>query len=147
MKKPSKLTRQWLKRWADKMASKADVQMPFWFIHNAGDEDGTFCFDCGEKRRAQLIKNHKDDKDVLSNLVFLDGGYSMECDSCSHCATCGQLLQYSLTDYGCESEWDHFRENGIDVSSSSVAYHIQRLLYSNKLEGIGKVELTGRLTV
>jgi hypothetical protein len=141
---PKKLERRWLKRWADRMAAQADVQVPHWFVHNAAVEDGTFCFACGEKRRIELRKEHKDAPEILSELEFLDGGYSMECDGCEHCAKCGQLLSYSLTNYGAESEWAHFVENGINLDSTDVAYHVQAILdHGLKLHDLSKVRLRG----
>ena len=148
MTKPKKLTRRWLTRWADKMADKADVEKPHWFIHNAGGEERTYCFDCGEKRRQELIATNQGKPEVLRLLDRLDGGFSTECDSCEHCETCGQLLDYSLTDYGAKSEWDHFQEHGINLSSADCGYHIQTVLQSLAvLRGLANVRLHGRLKV
>jgi hypothetical protein len=143
--KPSRMTRRWLERWADRMAKKADVQDPYWFIHNAGGEQQTFCFECGEKRRMELLKKFRNDPETLRLLDSLDGGWSLDSDSCEHCATCGRLLAYSLTDYGAESEWDHFRESEINLASPEVAYHIQGIILNGlKLTGLSRVKTFGR---
>ena len=145
-KRPAQITRRWLSRWADKLAMKADVEQPYWFIHNAGGEESTFCFQCGEKRRLELIKKHRDDAHTLDLLKMLDGGWTGESDSCEHCHTCGQLLHYSLTDYGAESEWEHYREAGINLGSPEEAYHIQAMLQNGlKLTGLSKVHLRGKI--
>ena len=139
---PKRKTRRWLERWADKLALKADVEQPYWFIHNACGEEGTFCFDCGEKRRAELIASHPGKTPEQLNLHMLDGGWSIECDSCEHCEKCGQLLEYSLTDYGAESEWEHFQEHGISLRDPDTAYHVQAILQNGmKLVGLSKLRV------
>lgn len=61
----------------------------------------------------------------------LDGGYCRENDSCSHCAVCGKLLDYTLTDFGADSELEHFktvkfrRDKPLD---RETAYHLARLI-------------------
>jgi hypothetical protein len=143
--KPAKTSRPWLTRWADRLVARIYVQEPYWFIHNAGGEGGTFCFDCGEERRKELLRKFSHDPETAPLLSRLDGGRAMECDSCEHCDKCGILLAYSLTNCGAESEWDHFLENGIHLASPEVAYHVQAILeHGMKLAGISKVRLIGR---
>jgi hypothetical protein len=61
----------------------------------------------------------------------IDGGYSRETDGCCHCATCGRLLAYTLTDAGAASELAHFktvrfqRDRPLD---RTTAYHLSRLI-------------------
>lgn len=124
------------------MAAKADEKDSYWFIHNAGGEDRTFCFECGEKRRLELIVENKDNPKELDHLGSLDGGFSQESDSCVHCETCGHILSYSLTNYGAESEWDHFLTNGVHIDSPDVGYHILAILdHGMRLKGISKLKL------
>jgi hypothetical protein len=71
----------------------------------------------------------------------IDGGYAHEADGCVHCATCGKLLDYSLTDHGQESELAHFvtvkfrRNKPLD---RETAYHLARMLWGkdNDLQAI-----------
>lgn len=59
-----------------------------------------------------------------------------------HCEKCGQLLDYTLTNYGAESEWEHFLEHGIDASDPDQSYHIEAILnHGMPLRGISKLKL------
>ena len=76
------------------------------------DEGQSYCYECAEKKVAELL--------ALEPLADyrVGGGYGSSGDSTPCCETCQKLLENSLTDYGCESELDHFVENGFDPTSS-----------------------------
>lgn len=103
-----------------------DVEDPYWMFSNAGDEDDTFCYGCGEKRREELLGSHPDEAEDLESL---DGGFPIDSDSCCHCQTCGKTLAFELTDEGIEYELDHFEEYGISVPiPPDDAYHVVKML-------------------
>jgi len=87
-------------------SKKAELEDLHW-VH--GDDEGiSYCFDCAEKRVAE-IKAKESDSDVC-----VDGGWGTEEDGTQTCEKCGKCLDCSFTDYGSESEIDHFIENGFD---------------------------------
>jgi hypothetical protein len=132
MTPPTKITYESLQEWVEATVKDADPQSPYWFMHNAANECGLFCFDCGEERRLKLIAENQGKPDVLELLEHLDGGWPLESDGCAHCDTCGQLLDYSLTNWGQRSEFDHFAKHGIE-NTPEAAYHIAAMLYGNTL--------------
>lgn len=103
---------------------------PWW---PADDDTG---YDYCRKHAAQKAKEMRCD---------LDGGYARETDSCCHCAVCGRLLDYTLTDFGQESELDHFsrekfRKGPLD---RQTAFHLARALYGRD-DDFGAIEIAAR---
>ena len=92
---------------------------PHWIYDGDGGEGEDYC------RRCALAKIEKDGKGELSMSV------SPESDGCLHCTKCGKLLGYVLTDYGANSELDHFRSVKFrrnKLLDRETAYHLARLL-------------------
>ena len=82
------------------------------------DQGLSFCRPCAEKRAA------------AGQGDFVDGGWGGdECDGLECCEDCGVLLDYTLTDYGANSEREHFRENGCSSPvAKAEAYEIARIV-------------------
>jgi hypothetical protein len=106
------------------IAAEADAKPLHWVC--GGDEGLNYCDVCAEKKAAQLkAENPEGNYDV-------GGGWGgNEEDGCAHCETCGTLLGYSLTDYGRDSELDHYarhmkRKGGMPPDE---AYHLVTMLY------------------
>lgn len=64
--------------------------------------------------------------------AFFDGisaGRDGESDHCETCSTCGKTLSYVLTDYGAESELDHFLSWDVtpDALTGSIIYELERV--------------------
>jgi hypothetical protein len=139
------LTKKWLAWWSCRLGETAVVKKPYWFMRNAGGvEEGTFCRECAEKLRLKLAEANKDKPKVLECLDRLDGGWSQESDTVVTCKSCHELLEYTLTDYGAESEWDHFSEHGIDLNSTTVACEIDSILLNGaKLRDLKNVRVRG----
>lgn len=92
---------------------------PYWVEGDDGDDGYDYC------RKHALEKIEKAGG-------HLSGGYSRENDSCCHCATCGVLLDYSLTDHGQQSELEHFKTIKFRRNKTldrQTAYHLARMLY------------------
>lgn len=89
---------------------------PYWLEHS-NESSETYCYDCAQKELAKY-------PDAL-----LGGGYGGENDGCLHCETCGALLDYTLTNYGTNSEIVHFRTVRFRAPlSREEAYHVARML-------------------
>lgn len=85
---------------------QAELEDLHW-VH--GDDEGIpYCYECA-KKKVEEIKSEEPDRDV-----FVDGGWGSEEDGSQSCDTCYKPLDCSFTDYGSESEVDHFIENGFD---------------------------------
>lgn len=110
--------REWVLDWAVKNMKEPN-EYQYWMNRHFGGEDGTFCFKCGEKRRKQLIREHKLKHPEYEGMDSLDGGFhTMPDDIPAFCDSCRKPLKYSLTDYGADQEWDHFMENGFTKEDS-----------------------------
>ena len=89
---------------------------PYW-LERSNKSSETFCYGCAQKELAKY-------PDAL-----LGGGYGGEEDGCLHCETCGALLDYTLTNYGADSEIVHFRTVRFrSPLSREEAYHVARML-------------------
>ena len=113
------------------LAEKLKIEEPHWIVYYEMGECGTFCFNCGEKRRKQLLREAKKKakaekknefgkenevythRNAVCNLEFLDGGWTCEEDSPPFCETCQIPLHYNPSDYCFEQEMDRFIENGV----------------------------------
>lgn len=77
-------------------------------------------------------RKHAIEKAKAAGHDKIDGGYAREADGCCHCATCGKLLDYSLTDAGQAAELAHFQTVTFRRSKPldrETAYHIARMLW------------------
>lgn len=90
-------------------AAKFDPEPECW-IHG-WNEGESFCTACAEKKVEELLKEEPGEE------YHVDGGWGSELDSTPFCQTCDCLLDASLTDYGAESEIEHFLGYGFDVES------------------------------
>lgn len=92
-----------------------DPPYEYWLGGDDVDQGPSYCTQCAEKQV------------TAGNAQFVDGGWLTEHDGCCHCDTCGQLLDYTLTDHGVESEIYHFAENPPGTDSETI-FHLLRLL-------------------
>ncbi len=114
-----------------------------WWIAGGDDEATDYCRPCAEK--ALVAAKDGLTSEEAENLT-LAGGYVGEEDSRAHCESCGKLLDYTLTNYGVDSELDHFEREGIR-NDPEEAYLILRILgdegYPLLTEGSNRPELAG----
>jgi len=102
---------------------------PYWFWEGELDgysEGDSFCEAC--------IKTIMPDAKYGDNYT---GGSAYESDGSCVCDKCSELLQYTLTDYGVNSELEHFLENPLeksDLENTFTCYALARMAYgvSNK---------------
>ncbi len=99
--------REKIEKLFDEGANRVSSEPEHW-IHNA-DEGLSYCYECCEKEVKRLLKENPDGE------YCVDGGWGTEGDSTPFCEICGKLLENSLTDYGCESELEHFLAYGFDL--------------------------------
>ncbi len=111
-------------------ARYADQVKAAHWIHGA-DGGMDYCRECAlaiiekEKvRRRRLPKVEKKDSEVPS----LDGGWRTEHDSPPICDECNAPLDGSLTNYGAETELDHFLENGFDPECDADCHAMSEVL-------------------
>ena len=108
----------------NKSIGKLDPPHPHWISSPDMDIDESEdrCYKCAKKKAEELSKK-------LKKEVIVDGGWGQDSnDCCVHCADCGCLLTYSLTNHGCKSELDHFDIHGFNVYSDDEAYHLMEVL-------------------
>jgi|ERR1041384_177135 hypothetical protein len=91
------------------IANRYETKPEHW-IHG-WDEGLSFCFECAEKKVAELLTQEPDGD------YSVDGGWASEGDSQAFCETCQCALDNSFTTYAAEQEMDHFDEFGFDPSS------------------------------
>jgi len=108
---------------ANRGAANVETKPEHW-IHG-WDEALSFCRDCAEAKIKELIQSEPDAE------YCLDGGWGIDGDGLEFCETCGDRLWNSLTAYGCESEVEHFIENGFDPQSDDDCYSLERVISSN----------------
>jgi hypothetical protein len=104
------------------LAAKCET-WPLHWVGN-GDEGESYCRDCCEKEVARLeAENPEGD-------YFVDGGWGGEEDGCAFCSNdeCGRLLECSYTNYGVESELEHFAGPDTEVTTPQSAYLMTRVL-------------------
>lgn len=90
-------------------AALCDEEAEHW-VHG-GNEALSYCRECCEKE-VERLRKEKPGGDFL-----VDGGFGIEGDRTPFCETCNKRLSNSLTDYGAETEFEHFMENGADLKS------------------------------
>jgi hypothetical protein len=115
-------------------AGKYDVVPEHW-IHG-WDEGLSFCFECAEKKVAELLAEEPDGD------YLVDGGRGSEGDSQAFCETCGRALDNSFTEYAVEQEMDHFEEYGFDINSPDDCHAVLECTYAL---GAGNEEIHQRL--
>lgn len=101
-----------------------DLENIHWIRGEAGPN---WCHDCG-KTMAKHLRRRAPRKERRE--YILDGGFpSGDEDGCARCEGCGKLLHYSLTDYGAESELEHFLEHWKpqDKIEPETAYELARV--------------------
>lgn len=106
---------------------KADVQQPYWMMDDGGT---TYCEDC--------VKLQFDAFEPCEYGEQYDGGFSGEEDGSNVCDTCGQLLEYTLTSEGVNSELEHFEEFPFNRDSVDECYAMARIAngaYTDKQKG------------
>ena len=115
-------------------AEKYDTVPEHW-IHG-WDEGLSFCFECAEKKVAELLAAEPDED------YLVDGGWDSEGDSQAFCETCGRALDNSYTEYAVKQELDHFEEYGFDLNSPDDCHAILECTYAI---GCGNEEINQRL--
>ncbi|HEX7330378.1 MAG TPA: hypothetical protein VF290_02695 [Pyrinomonadaceae bacterium] len=115
-------------------AAKFDVVPEHW-IHG-WDEGLSFCFECAEKKVAELLAAEPDGD------YLVDGGWGSEGDSEAFCETCSRALDNSFTDYAAATALDYFEENGVDTNEPSDCRVLLECTYAL---GCGNEELNHRL--
>lgn len=89
---------------------------PYWLEGGNSEPSDDYCRHCADK----AAKAYK---------AEICGGWSSEADSCRHCATCGSVLEYSLTTHGVIAELEHFRSVRFRKPlSKEEAFHVARLI-------------------
>lgn len=94
---------------------ESEPGMAYFRIEYDGED---FCYECITKQYSPEDRNET-----------WEGGGIFESDGTVHCETCGQLLQYTLTDYGVTAELVHFTEYPFDWNDSSQCYEMARIAY------------------
>lgn len=107
--------------------SKLEVKNQYWFYQNEIDDE-SYCYDCGEKRREELITLHPNEE-----ISFM--GINCPEDHQAYCATCGVLLDSCYTDYVCESDLDYFAENGFDAKCPEDCFSLAQILCHDGWDG------------
>jgi hypothetical protein len=102
--------REKLEKFFDEGANRVPSEPEHW-IHGA-DEGLSYCFECCEKEVERLSKENPKKE------YCVDGGWDIEGNSTPFCEGCGKLLENTLTDYGCESEVEHFLSYKFDLKSN-----------------------------
>jgi hypothetical protein len=90
-----------------------DLEHPNWLGSDEIDVDQgeSYCSACGEAEAKKLSREHPREETgepEEGDVVYLDGGWGSDDDTCTHCTECGTLLAYSLTSCGVESELNHY---------------------------------------
>ena len=115
------------------------VVLPEYWIHGCDedyDESESYCYECAEKRIAELALEDPDSEYLIA------GGYGSEGDSQRFCEKCEAALDNSFTDYAAEQELDHFEEYGFDRSSPSDCYSLLQVIGAT---GCGNSEVNQRI--
>lgn len=98
-------------------AIAADPPYPHWLDGDEADQGISYCRPCAEQAVSQ---GHGES---------VDGGWAQDNDTCCHCEECGCLLDYTLTDYGVRSEFEHFRRDRLRRKMNpDVAYYLARVI-------------------
>jgi hypothetical protein len=95
-----------------------DPPYPCWLGGDNVDAGELYCRPCAEK----VVADGKAE--------FVDGGYAHQTeDCCAHCHTCGQVLDYFLTEAGVGYELDHFSSVRFrSPLSRDDAFHVARVV-------------------
>jgi len=106
-----------------KLTNFEELEYLHWVSSGYGD-GFVYCFECCDKEvekvNKELIAKGEividEDGDICAgDGAFVDGGWSgIEEDGCAFCEGCNKRLEVSLTQYGVESEVDHFIEYFFD---------------------------------
>jgi len=98
------------------------IEPEFW-IHGS-DESVSYCMSCAWKEMKRLEKENPDGG------CFIDGGdANTEGDTIPYCG-CGQLLENSLLDSGCNDEVDYFLKDEFDIESEYDCYSMMCVIDS-----------------
>jgi hypothetical protein len=115
-------------------AARYDVVPEHW-IHG-WDEGLSFCFECAEKKVAELLVAEPGED------YQVDGGWGSEGDSEAFCETCERPLDNAFTDYAAATVLDYFERDGFDINSPSDCHALLECTYAL---GSGNEELQQRL--
>lgn len=110
-------------------AAGAEAKPEHW-IHD-WDEGVSFCRSCAEAKIKELLAEEPGAGYCLA------GGWGIEGDRQAFCETCEELLDNTYTMYACESEVDHFLENGFFATDAVECHSLNQVISS---EGWGPYE-------
>ena len=94
------------------------------------DGGASYCLECCEKEIEKLSRENPGED------YCVDGGWCIEGDFTPFCEICQKLLVNTLTDYGCESEVEHFLEQGFDAESNDDCRAMSEVISSRGWEPI-----------
>lgn len=103
-------------------ADQYETEPEHW-IHG-WDEGLSFCYECAEKKVAELLKEEPK-ADYL-----VDGGWGSEGDSQAFCETCHTALANSFTTFAAEQDLDHFEAVGFNIKSPDDCYALTQVIYA-----------------
>lgn len=115
-------------------AAKYDVVPEHW-IHG-WDEGLSFCFECAEKKVAELLSAEPGED------YMIDGGWGSEGDSEAFCEMCERALDNSFTDYAAATALDYFEQDGFDLNDPGDCHALLECTYAL---GSGNEDLQQRL--
>jgi hypothetical protein len=104
------------------------------------DATYSYCWPCAREARWKELPTFgpapvdKDwlTRDPIEQMIrdVIDGGYygQGESDNVERCESCGDLLAYSLTDYGARQEVEYFLEAPVETLEPDTAYELAELI-------------------
>jgi len=100
----------------------ADVRPHCWMHNHPDGAAKSYCDECIDKAVEAERKKYPDAD------IERDGGYdSHETEGVALCEICGRLLEYTLLEYGVESEVSQFEEYGFELSNPREAHELERI--------------------
>jgi hypothetical protein len=97
------------------------------------DQGQSFCWGCADllvKTVNTVLSIYPMGAERDEEKAFVDGGWGSDADGSESCERCGCVLDVSYTDYGFESEFDHFLSGGMIPGPGRWSYdsHACRML-------------------
>ena len=116
------------------LANFEDIEALYWVTFGDGEGD-RYCLDCCEKEVDKINKEFVSKGEEPEAII--DGGWGgIDEDGCTFCYSCNVRLDASLTQYGIESEVDHFLSCGLidqkELSNNQLIELYEIFYYSNE---------------
>lgn len=119
----------------------------YWLMSDAGED---YCHPCVMVARGREFElgpliaegEHWYQRDDWQDAFLdgIDGGRDIESDNACHCARCGVILSYILTDYGAENEAICWLDSPVASIGPVDAYELDRLTL-NLFDGMARRRL------